>query len=126
MKRNVCDYLDHVGKVQRSVLAKSAGAAGEFAMASELPTGARGFSAVISICDRMPATEAIQSQRSSARYYGFSERALHSLIVWHGKIPSAASLYRKWRTRLPVFERRTPTKLDAINWPNFAKQALSL
>ena len=126
MKRNVCDYLDHVGKVHLSRIPKGVGAAGEFTVISELRSGVRGLSAVISICDRMPATEATQSQRSSARYYGFSERALHSLIVWHGKIPSAASLYRKWRTRLPVFERRTPTKLDAINWPNFAKQALSL
>ena len=126
MKRNVCDYLDCAGKVHPFGCPKGVGVAGEFAAAAQPSIGVRGLSAVISICDRIPATEAIQSQRSCARYCGFSERNRHSLIVWHGKIPIAAVLYRKWRKRLPPLSRRTPAKLDAIIGPNFAKQALSL
>ena len=126
MKRNVCDYLGYVGKVHLSRIPKGVGAAGEFTVISELRSGVRGLSAVISICDRMPATEAIKSQRLSVRYCGFSKRALHSPIVWCGQIPIAASLHRKWPRRLAAFARRTPTTLGAISGPNFTKQALSL
>ncbi|MEO9515548.1 MAG: hypothetical protein ABJH45_14135 [Paracoccaceae bacterium] len=126
MKRNTCDYLGRAGKVDPSGVYKSMGATGETVVKPELPTGARGFSAVLSTRDQAPASETTQSHRLSRRYYSCSKRALFSRVVWHGDVPITAGLYRQWLMRLSLVARRTPMKFGAIYGPNFAKQALRL